>query len=120
MINHNRSSSAGNIAWQYTKYNHIHGKQPFASFDNFYEEYKTTLLKEAEKLYNKLVKEWTEQIITEYSMKNGSSQLCMPEKGRQQQLFQKPSSNLSLPLASSNNQDYPMKIIKRIFVRTGF
>jgi hypothetical protein len=53
-------------------------------------------------------------------MKNGSSQLCMPEKGRQQQLFQKPSSNLSLPLARSNNQDYPMKIIKRIFVRTGF
>ena len=50
--------------------------------------------KDAEKLYNKLVKEWTEQIITEYSTKNGSSQLFMPEKGRQQQLFQKASNNL--------------------------
>ena len=118
LINYNRNSSAGNIAWQYTRYNH--GQQPFASFDNFYEEYESTLLKDAEKLYNKLVKEWTEQIITEYSMKYGSSQLFMPEKGRQQQLFQKGSNNLSLPLTSSNNQDYPMKIMKRIFVRTEF
>ena len=118
LINYNGSSSAGNTAWQYTRYNH--GQQPFASFDNFYEEYESTLLKDAEKLYNKLVKEWTEQIITEYSMKNGSSQLFMPEKGRQQQLFQKASNNLSLPLARSNNQNYPMKIMKRIFVRTEF
>ena len=120
LINYNRNSSAGNIAWQYTRYNHIRGQQPFASFDNFYEEYESTLLKDVEKLYNKLVKEWTEQIITEYSMKYGSSQLFMPEKGRQQQLFQKASNNLSLPLARSNNQNYPMKIMKRIFVRTEF
>jgi hypothetical protein len=118
LINYNRNSSAGNIAWQYTRYNH--GQQPFASFDNFYEEYESTLLKDAEKLYNKLVKEWTEQIITEYSMKNGSSQLYIPEKRRQQQLFQKASNNLSVPLVRSNNQNYPMKIMKRIFVRTGF
>ena len=77
LINYNRNSSAGNIAWQYTRYNH--GQQPFASFDNFYEEYESTLLKDAEKLYNKLVKEWTEQIITK-SIKNSSSQLFMPEK----------------------------------------
>ena len=118
LINYNRNSSAGNIAWQYTRYNH--GQQPFASFDNFYEEYESTLINDAEKLYNKLVKEWTEQIITEYSMKNGSSQLFMPEKGRQQQLFQKASNNLSLPLARSNYQNYRMKIMKRIFVRTEF
>ena len=99
------------------KYN---GQQPFATLDNFYEEYKITLLKDAEKLYNKLVKDWTEQIITDYSMKNGSSQLFMPEKGRQRQLFQKVSNNLSLPQARSNNQNYPMKITKRIFVRTEF
>ena len=120
LINYNRNSSAGNVAWQSTRYNHIRGQQSFACFDNFLEVYKTTLLKDAEKLYNKLIKEWTEQIITEYSMKNGSSQLFMPEKGRQQQLFQKPSNNLSLPLARSNNQNYPMKIMKRIFVRTEF
>jgi hypothetical protein len=118
LINYNGSSSAVNTAWQYTRYNHP--RQPYASFDNFYEEYKTTLLKDAEKLYNKLIKEWTEQIITEYSTKNGSSQLFMPEKGRQQQLFQKPSNNLSLPLARSNSQNYPMKIMKRKFVRTEF
>ena len=118
LINYNRNSSAGNIAWQYTRYNH--GQQPFASFDNFYEEYESTIINDAEKLYNKLVKEWTEQIITEYSMKNGSSQLFMPEKGRQQQLFQKASNNLSLPLARSNYQNYRMKIMKRIFVRTEF
>ena len=118
LIKYNGSSSALNTALQYTRYNHV--QQPFASFDNFYEEYKTTLLKDAEKLYNKLVKDWTEQIITECSTKNGSSQLFMPEKGRQQQLFQKRSNNLSLPLARSNNQNYPMKITKRIFVRTEF
>jgi hypothetical protein len=118
LINYNRNSSAGNIAWQYTRYNY--GQQSFASFDNFYEEYESTLLKDVEKFYNKLVKEWTEQIITEYSMKYGSSQLFMPEKGRQQQLFQKASNNLSPPLARSDNQNYPMKIMKRIFVRTEF
>ena len=76
--------------------------------------------KRCREAYNKLVKEWTEQIITEYSMKNGSSRLFMPEKGRQQQLFQKASNNLSLPLARSNNKNNPMKIMKRIFVRTEF
>jgi hypothetical protein len=119
-IYYNRSSLARKFDWQYPGYNYVHGQQPYASFDNFYEEYKTTLLKDAEKLYNKLVKEWTERIITEYSTKNGSSQLFMPEKGRRQQLFQKASNNLSLPLARSNNQNYPMKIMKRIFVRTEF
>jgi ribosome assembly protein YihI (activator of Der GTPase) len=118
LINYNGSSSAVNTAWKYTRYNN--GQQPYASFDNFYEEYKTTLLKDAEKIYNKLVREWSEQNITEYSIKNGSSQLFMPEKGRQQQLFQKPSNNLSLPLAGSNNQNYPLKIMKRIFVRAEF
>jgi hypothetical protein len=117
LIYYNRSSLARNIDWQYPGYNYVHGQQPF---DNFYEEYKTTLLKNAEKLYNKLVKEWTERIITEYSTKNGSSQLFMPEKGRRQQLFQKASNNLSPPLARSNNQNYPMKIMKHIFVRTVF
>ena len=82
LINYNRNSSAGNIAWQYTRYNHIRGQQPFASFDNFYEEYESALLKDAEKLYNKLVKEWTEQIITEYSMKNSPSQLFVSGKER--------------------------------------
>jgi hypothetical protein len=118
LINYNGSSSAVNTAWQYTRYNH--GQQPFASFDKFYEEYESTLLKDAEMLYSKLVREWSEQNITEYPIKNGSSQLFMPEKGRQQQLFQKPSNNLSLPLAGSNNQNYPMKIMKRIFVRAEF
>jgi hypothetical protein len=74
LINYNGSSSAVNTAWQYTRYNHIRGQQSFASFDNFYEVYKTTLLKDAEKLYNKIVKEWTEEIITMQSMKSGSSQ----------------------------------------------
>ena len=83
LIYYNRNSLARNIDWQYPRYNYVHGQQPYASFDNFYEEYESTLLKDAEKLYNKLVKEWTAQIITEYSMKNGSSQLFMPEKGRQ-------------------------------------
>ena len=46
--------------------------------------------------------------------------LWLPEKGRQQQLFQKPSNNLSLQLVRSNNQNYPMKITKRIVVRTEF
>ena len=110
LIYYNRNSLARNIDWKYPGYNHVHGQQPYALFDNFYEEYKTTLLKDAEKLYNKLVKEWTERIITEYSMKNVSSQ----------QLFQKASNNLSLPLARSNNQNYPMKIMKRLFVRTEF
>ena len=83
-IYYNKSTPARNIDWQCAGYNHIHGQRPYVSFDSFYEEYKTTLLKDAEKLYNKLVKEWTEQIITEYSMKHSSSQLFISEKRRQE------------------------------------
>lgn len=46
--------------------------------------------------------------------------LWLSGKGRQQQIFQKPSNNLSLQLVRSNNQNYPMKITKRIVVRTEF
>ncbi|HKG30622.1 MAG TPA: hypothetical protein VKA91_05070, partial [Nitrososphaeraceae archaeon] len=49
LINYNRSSSAENISWQFKGY--IYRQHPFASFDNFYEEYKTNLLKDAENLY---------------------------------------------------------------------
>jgi DNA-binding CsgD family transcriptional regulator len=56
-------------------YYHTHGQQPYPSYGCFFEEYKSTLLEDAEKLYNKLTEDWTEQIITEYSMKNSSSQL---------------------------------------------
>ena len=70
LIYYNRSSSARNIDWQYTGYNYIHGQQPYASFDNFYEEYKSTFLEDAEKLYNKSVKEWTEQQQFHYKPSN--------------------------------------------------
>jgi hypothetical protein len=39
--------------------------------DYFFEKYKATLLEDAEKLFNKSAKEWTEQIMTEYSIKIG-------------------------------------------------
>ena len=119
LIYYNRSSSAGNIDWQYTGYNYIHGQQPYPSFDNFYEEYKSTLLEDAEKVYNKSVKELTEQIITEYSIKNSSSQLFKPDKERQQ-FHYKPFNKLSLPIAISNNQTYSFKRVKHIFVKTEF
>ena len=77
LIYYNRNSLARNIDWQYPRYNYVHGQQPYTSFDNFYEEYESTLLKDA-RSYNKLVKEWTAQIITEYSMKNGHhNYLCL-------------------------------------------
>lgn len=83
------------------------------------EEYNSTLLEDAEKLYNKSVKEWTEQIITRYSIGNISSQLSKPNRKRQQ-LHYKPFNGLLLPVAISNNQSYPFKRVKRIFVKTEF
>ena len=112
LIYYNRSLSASNIDQYY-----IHGQQPYASFDNFYEAYESTLLKEAEKLYNKLVKERTEQIITEYSIKNSSSQLFRPAKERQQFRY-KPFNKLSLPIAISNNQAIHIRGVEHIFVKT--
>jgi hypothetical protein len=73
LIYYNENLSARNkIDWQYTGYNHILRQQPYPSFHDFYEEYESTLLEEAGKLYNKSVKEWTEQIIKGYSIKNSS------------------------------------------------
>jgi len=85
-----------------------------------FEEYKSTLLEEAEKLYTKSVKELTEQIITEYSSKYGSSQLYKPERKQSQQFYSKPSNRLLLPTAIPNNQAYPFKRVKHIFVKTEF
>jgi hypothetical protein len=110
LIYYNRSSLERNSDWQYTGYNNIHG-QSYRSFENFYEEYKSTLLEDAEKLYNKSVKEWTEQIMTEYSIKN-NSQLYKPDKERRQQFCYKPSNGISLPPS--------FKIVEHIFVKTDF
>ncbi|HKG87867.1 MAG TPA: hypothetical protein VKA95_06035 [Nitrososphaeraceae archaeon] len=115
LIYYRGSSSARNVDWQYTGYNHIHRQQPYPSFNDFYEEYKSTLLENAQKLYNKSTKEWTEQIITEYSIKNNSSQLFRPDKGPQQ-FHHKPSNRPPLLMALSNNQIYPCTI----FVKTEF
>lgn len=120
LIYYTGSSSVRNIDQYSTRYYyHIHGQQPYSSFDNFFEEYNSTLLEDAEKLYNKSVKEWTEQIITRYSIGNISSQLSKPNRKRQQ-LHHKPFNGLLLPVAISNNQSYPFKRVKRIFVKTEF
>src|SRR5215207_6070431 len=121
LIYYNRSSSAQNIDWQYTGYYYyIHGqKQTYPSYDHFLEEYNSTLLEDAEKLYNKSAKEWTKQIITEYSIKNSSSQLFRPNR-EGQQFHYKPFNKLLLPIAISNNQLYPFKRVKHIFVKTEF
>jgi hypothetical protein len=110
LIYYNRSSSAGNIDQRYTGYyyHYIHGQQPYPSYDPFFEEYNSTLLEETKKLYNKSVKELTEQIITEYSIKNSSSKLFKPDK-ELQQLHHKPTIWPSLPIAISNNQAYMCK-----------
>ena len=85
LIYYNRSLSAGNIDQYSTGYYcGIPRQQLYPSFHDFYEEYESTLLEEAEKLYNKSVKEWTEQIITKYSIKNSSSQVFKPDKELQQ------------------------------------
>jgi hypothetical protein len=124
LIYYSRSSSASNIDHHSTGYYyHIHGQQSYSSFDNFFEEYNSTLLEDAEKLYNKSTKECTEQIITEYSINSSFShdKLFRPEKERHQQQFcYKPSNKLSLPIAISDNQAYPFKRVKRIFVKTEF
>jgi hypothetical protein len=120
LIYYTGSSSVRNIDQYSTRYYyHIHGQQPYSSFDNFFEEYNSTLLEDAEKLYNKSVKEWSEQIITRYSIGNISSQLSKPNRKRQQ-LHHKPFNGLLLPVAISNNQSYPFKRVKRIFVKTEF
>jgi hypothetical protein len=119
LIYYNGNSSARNIDWQYTGCSYINGQQLYPSFDNFYEEYKSTLLEDAEKLYNKSVKELTKQIITEYSIKNGSPQLFIPGKERQQfhyESFNRPS----ILTAIRNIQAYSGKRVERIFVKTEF
>ena len=59
LIYYNGSSSARNIDQHYTGYYYyIHGQQTYPSYDYFFEEYKSTLLEDAEKLYNKSAKEW--------------------------------------------------------------
>jgi transposase-like protein len=65
LINYNQNSSTRQYGYN-TGY--INGQQPYASFNNFYED-KSTLLDDAEKLFNKLVKELTEQMIKEYLAK---------------------------------------------------
>jgi hypothetical protein len=77
------------------------------------------LLKDAEKLYNKLVKERTKQIITEYLTKNSSSQLFKPDK-EQQQFRYKPFNKLSLPIAISDNQAIHVRGVEHMFVKTEF
>jgi chromosome segregation ATPase len=70
LIYYNQNSSAS----RYTEYKYING-QPYASSDYFRELYKSILLEDAEKLFNKLVKELTEQMIKEFSAKYGSIKL---------------------------------------------
>jgi hypothetical protein len=118
LIYYDRSFSAGNNAWQYTGYNY-RLRQSYASFNNFDEEY-STLLEDAEKLYNKLVKEWTEQVLKEYSIKNGSTHNKLLSADEERQQHYEPSIGLSLPLAISDNQAVHAIGVNRVFVRTEF
>jgi hypothetical protein len=115
LIYYNGRLSLGGI----DQFTDIYGRQLYPSYDNFFEEYNSTLLEEAEKLYNKSVKELTEQIITEYSIKNSSSQLFIPGKERQQ--FHYESFNRPPILTAIRNiQTYSDKRVERIFVKTEF
>jgi DNA repair exonuclease SbcCD ATPase subunit len=71
LIYYNQNSSAS----QHTEYMYINGQQPYSSNDYFCKLYKSILLADAEKLFNKLVKELTEQMIKEYSAKYSSVKL---------------------------------------------
>jgi chromosome segregation ATPase len=71
LIYYNQNSSAS----RYTDYIYVNGQQPYTSSDYLREVYKSILLEDAEKLFNKLVKELTEQMINEYSAKYGSIKL---------------------------------------------
>jgi hypothetical protein len=85
--------------------------------------YNSTLLEDAEKLYNKSVKECTEQVITEYSINSSFShdKLFRPENEQhRQQFYYKPSNKLSLPIAISDNQAIHVRGVERIFVKTEF
>jgi hypothetical protein len=63
------SPARNNIDWQHIGYTHFYGQQSYPSFHDFYEEYESTLLENAQKLYNKSSKEWTEQIIKDIQLK---------------------------------------------------
>jgi hypothetical protein len=90
LIHYNMYSSARNIDQLSTGYYYINRQKLYPSYDYSYEEYKSKLPEDTEKLHNKLVKEWTEQIMVEYSIKNSSSQLSKPNKEGQQQFCHKP------------------------------
>jgi hypothetical protein len=115
------SPARNNIDWQYTGYNHTSRQQAYSSFHKFYEEYESMLLENAQKLYHKAIKEWTEQIMKEYSTNNNFSRdkLYRPDDEQQQQQFcYKPFNRLSLPIAISDNQAVHVRGVKCIFART--
>jgi hypothetical protein len=89
------------------------------SFNNIDEEY-STLLEDAEKLYKKLVKERTEQVLNEYSIKNGSTHNKSLSPDEELQQHYEPSIGLSLPPAISDNQAVHVRGVNRVFVRTEF
>ncbi|HKG89578.1 MAG TPA: hypothetical protein VKA95_14755, partial [Nitrososphaeraceae archaeon] len=52
----------------------------FPSSESFFESYKAMLLDDAEKLYNDLVKEWVNRIITDYVSNQGILLPTQPSK----------------------------------------
>ena len=69
LIYYNSASSSSNVI-PYSP--NTYGQQlQYPSYDSFFDAYKTMLLHEAEKIYKKLLKEWTNGIISNYVSNNG-------------------------------------------------
>jgi len=69
LIYYNSASSSSKVI-PYSP--NTYGQQlQYPSYDSFFDTYRTMLLHEAEKLYKKLLKEWTNGIISNYVSNNG-------------------------------------------------
>jgi DNA-binding CsgD family transcriptional regulator len=101
LINYIKDQSTNAIDSHSIGYNYLPWQRLYpSSFNDFIEDYNSTLMADSEKLYDKLTKEWTEQILREYSTRNNSihDKLLGLDEERQQQFCFKSSNKLLLPI----------------------
>ena len=100
LINYIKDQSTNTIDSHSIGYNYLPWQRLYpSSFNDFIEDYNSTLLADSEKLYDKLRKEWTEQILREYSTRNNSihNKFLGPDEARQQSCCLS-SNKLLLPI----------------------
>jgi hypothetical protein len=101
LINYIKDQSTNIIDPHSIGYNYLSRQRLYpSSFNDFIEDYNSTLQADSEKLYDKLTKDWTVQILRKYSTRNSSihDKFLGPDEERQKQFCCKSSNKLLLPI----------------------